>query len=99
MLLSTMVHTTWCERQIAKNDFFPCSGGQACVADKGQRVGGRTLLGFGFLRMSHISEGSQKVVGPVPRAPMKPRMSPKKGNVICTTTHTSVFKVVARLVR
>ena len=44
---------------------------------------GRTLLGLGFLRMSHMRDGSQKVVGPVPRAPMKPRMSPKKGNVIC----------------
>ena len=53
--------------------------------------GGRTLLGFGFLRMSHMSEGSQNVVGPVPRAPMKPRMSPKKGNVICAM-HTLVLQ-------
>lgn len=48
-------------------------------------MGARTSFVLGFLRMSHMSEGSQKVVGPVPKAPIKPRMSPKKGNVICMT--------------
>lgn len=43
----------------------------------------------GLLRMSHMSGGNQKVVGPVAMAPMKPSRSPKNGRMTAISVVTA----------
>ena len=48
-----------------------------------------TLEMVGLLRMSHMRGGSQKVVGPVAMAPIKPSRSPKNGRITATSVVTA----------
>jgi hypothetical protein len=61
----------------------------AVMCSRGQ---GLTSVSAGRYRMIHISGGSQKVVGPVAIAPMKPSRSPKNGcahKTWCDCSHIS----------
>lgn len=49
-----------------------------CVIGGGER---RTEKRFGRIRMIHISGGIVKVLGPKPKAPMKPRRLPKNCHI------------------